>query len=89
MTDSIESLARFVGLAISVFSSCWVWQDSNRLKKNGVNITPIVWTALAFAFWLVSLPVYLILRRTTWRSHRNPLQEVNRPDASPDDTAST
>jgi carbon starvation protein CstA len=89
MTDSIESLVRFVGLAISVFSAYWVWQDSNRLKKNGVNITPIVWAALVFVFWLVSLPVYLILRRTTWRSHINPLQEVDRPDASPNDTTST
>ena len=87
MTDSVESFVRFLGLAISLFSAYWVWQDSNRLKRNGANITPSVWAILVFLLWLVSFPVYLLLRRTTWRSQMSALQQAGNPDSPPSDTA--
>jgi hypothetical protein len=77
MTNSIEPLARFLGLTISLFSSYWVWQDASHLKKNGANLTPIVWCLLVLFLWLVSLPIYLLMRRTTWRSHVSSPHNVN------------
>jgi hypothetical protein len=44
-----------------------VWQDANQLKKKGANVTPVLWGVLVFLIWLVSLPLYLLLRRFLWR----------------------
>jgi hypothetical protein len=68
MTESVKLLATLFGFAIPVFGAYWVWQDANRLKKNGAYVTPGLWVALVFFLWLVSLPIYLYLRRTTWQA---------------------
>ena len=81
MIESIMPLLQFFGLAISLFGAYWVWQDAKRLKRNGANVTPAVWALLVFLLWLVSLPIYLLLRRTTWRSHMNSSLEVDHPAA--------
>jgi len=83
MAESIRPLLQFIGLAISLFGAYWVWQDANRLKRNGAKVTPVVWTLLVFLFWLVSLPVYWLLRRTMWRSHVSPVLEADDPGAAP------
>lgn len=68
MTESVRLLATLFGFAIPVFGACWVWQDANRLKQGGAYVTPGLWAALVFFLWLVSLPIYLYLRRTTWQT---------------------
>jgi len=40
MTESVRLFATFFGFAIPVFGAYWVWQDANRLKKNGAYVTP-------------------------------------------------
>ena len=76
VSQSIKPLAEFVGLLISLFAAYWVWQDANRLRANGASLTPAVWTVLVFLLWLVALPVYFLMRRTTWRRHmRPPIQD--------------
>lgn len=67
MTESVKLLATLFWIAIPAFVACWVWQDAHRLKKNGADITPTLWAALVFLLWLVSFPLYLYLRWTTWR----------------------
>jgi hypothetical protein len=81
MAESIKPLFQFFGLAVSLFGAYWVWQDSNRLKRNGAHLTPAVWTLVVFLFWLVSLPIYLLLRRTTWRSHVSSALEADHSGA--------
>ena len=68
MTESVRPLAILLGFAIPVCIAFWVWQDARRLKKNGAQITPGLWAALVLFLWLVSLPIYLYLRRTTWQT---------------------
>ena len=72
MTESVRLLATLFGFAIPVFGAYWVWQDANRLKKSGAYVTPGLWAALVFFLWLVSLPIYLYLRRTTWQTSMSP-----------------
>lgn len=81
MIESIRPVLQFLGLAVSLFGAYWVWQDASRLKRNGASVTPAVWAILVFLLWLVTLPIYLLLRRTTWRSHLSPSLEVDHPAA--------
>lgn len=67
MAEGIGSLVRAAGLIVSVIGAWWVWQDANQLKKKGANVTPVLWGVLVFLIWLVSLPLYLLLRRFLWR----------------------
>jgi hypothetical protein len=83
MSELVRFLATLLGFAIPVFAACWVWQDANRLKKSGAYMTPGLWAALVFFFWLIGLPVYLYLRRTTWQTSVSPppTTEVADPNA--------
>jgi len=81
MNDSIKLLFEFVGFTISLFAAYWVWQDANRLKRNGAKVTPALWALLVFIIWLVSLPLYWLLRRTAWRTYLSPSPEEEHPAA--------
>lgn len=72
MTELVRLFATLLGLAIPVFGAYWVWQDAHRLKRSGAYITPWLWATLVFLLWLVSLPIYLYLRRTTWQTSMSP-----------------
>lgn len=72
MAEAVGLFSTLLGTAISVFAAFWVWQDARRLKKNGACINPWLWAALVFVLWLVSLPLYLYLRRTTWQTTVSP-----------------
>ncbi|MEA2602800.1 MAG: hypothetical protein QOF89_3792 [Acidobacteriota bacterium] len=76
MNHSIVQLIQVAGFFISVFGAWWVGQDANRLKRNGAKVTPGVWAVLVFLLWLVSLPIYLLLRQTLWRSQLSPPRKV-------------
>jgi hypothetical protein len=72
MTELVGLLVILLGVAVPLFGAYWVWQDAHRLKTNGADITPGLWAILVLFLWLVSLPLYLYLRRTIWRTSMSP-----------------
>jgi hypothetical protein len=72
MTELVGLLVILLGVAVPLFGAYWVWQDAHRLKTNGADITPGLWATLVLFLWLVSLPLYLYLRRTIWRTSMSP-----------------
>lgn len=63
MTEAIVVFLKAAGILVPVFAAWWVWQDANRLKKEGVDVNPILWAMLVLLFCLMSLPLYLLLRQ--------------------------
>ena len=72
MAESIWRFAPLIFLPLIGLAAWWVWQDAKRLKEKGAHLTPDLWGILVLVIWLVALPSYLILRRTTWRREIDP-----------------
>ena len=56
-----------IHLTVSILAASWVWRDARKLKEKGADLSPGLWTALVCLLLIVSLPIYFVLRQTTWR----------------------
>jgi hypothetical protein len=83
MAETIWRFSPLILFPLTLLAARWVWQDAKRLKEKGANLTPELWGILVFVIWLVALPSYLILRRTTWRREIDPSLPPSRLHAFP------
>ncbi|HMF13694.1 MAG TPA: hypothetical protein VKE94_15355 [Gemmataceae bacterium] len=58
---------RCIGYVIGLVVAIAVYSDAVKLKEQGAKLTPALWAIVVFLFLLIALPIYLILRNTTWR----------------------
>jgi hypothetical protein len=72
MAESIRLSGILFLFIVPLFAAFWVWQDAHRLRENGADITPWLWTALVLLTFVLSFPAYLCLRLTTWRTSISP-----------------
>ena len=54
-------------LIVAALVASAVVSDADKLRQKGAKVTPSVWGILVFLLMLIALPIYLILRITTWR----------------------
>ena len=57
----------WIGFLVSVVAAWFVHSDADKLRQQGARVTPWLWAIVVLLFVLVPLPIYLILRVTTWR----------------------
>lgn len=76
MEESLELVIRFAGLIVAILVARWVYHDATRLKQNGADITPGLWTTVVFLLCFLGLPIYGVLRWTLWRRYQTPLPDV-------------
>jgi hypothetical protein len=55
------------GIVLGIAVASWVHSDASVLKKKGANLSPSTWAAAVFLAWILTLPLYHILRITAWR----------------------
>jgi hypothetical protein len=60
-------MERCFGFVIALAVANAVYSDADKLKKQGAKVTPGLWAVVAFLFLVIALPLYLLLRITTWR----------------------
>jgi hypothetical protein len=63
----VDGGLRFVGFLVGLAVALAVYSDAAELKKHGAKVAPGLWAVAAFLLWLLVLPLYLILRVTSWR----------------------
>jgi len=56
-----------IGILVGLVAAIFVYSEANKLKGEGAKLTPALWAIVVFLFVLLALPIYLILRITTWR----------------------
>lgn len=74
--QAARALPQFVGLLLAFLFAWWVYKDATRLKQNGADLSPGLWATVVFLFCGLGLPIYGIMRWTTWRRYQNPLPDV-------------
>jgi hypothetical protein len=57
----------FIALVVGLVAGKVVYDDAKRLKEDGAKLAPALWALVVFLSLLLAVPVYLILRITTWR----------------------
>lgn len=62
-------------LGISLLMAVLVYIDANKLKRNGLKITPLVWSLLAIISPFLALLFYLIMRYAVWKVQLKAMQE--------------
>jgi hypothetical protein len=70
------SLPRGIGFLLGLMAAICVYGDATKLRAQGARTTPVLSALVAFLFSLLVLPLYLILRITTWRRQVSAVQGI-------------
>lgn len=65
------------GLGIHLLMAVLIYIDASKFKKNGLKITPLVWSLSAIIFSFLALLFYLIMRYAVWKVQLKAIQEPN------------
>jgi hypothetical protein len=61
------TMGQCFGFVVALGVAAAVYSDADKLKKQAAKVTPGLWAIVVFLFLLIALPLYLLLRITTWR----------------------